>query len=163
MSVMGKERQSKARSDGELLSLLGFVAGVMRRTLTRRLATETWVQEGCHRPPAFGVLSCIARMEPVSQKQISARLGADPSDLVAVVDALEAGGFVSRDRDSRDRRRYALTLTPRGRKELARFKAVAAEVQDEILAPLDAGERAALQGLLHQVVDHHVTQAVDEP
>jgi DNA-binding MarR family transcriptional regulator len=160
MSVLG--RQAEKQSDGELLSLLGYLAGVLRRSMTRRLATEAWVQEGCHRPPAFGVLSCIARMEPVSQKQISSRLGADPSDLVAILDTLEAGGFVSRARDPQDRRRYALALTPRGRKELARFKAVAAEVQDEILAPLGSAERADLERLLQQLVDHHVALVIDE-
>ena len=139
-----------------LTSSLGALAGMTRRLFARRLAEEPWVAEAGLRPPSYGVLSWIDRLEPVSQKQISVRLGLDPSDLVSVVDTLERAGFVSRSRDPQDRRRYSLTLTPLGRKRLRRLHSVAAAVEDELLAPLDAAEREVFHRLVQRVVDHQL-------
>lgn len=137
-----------------LTSSLRGLAALTRRLFARRLAGEPWVAETGLRPPCHGVLTWIERLEPVSQKQISDRLGLDPSDLVPVVDILERAGFVSRSRDPQDRRRYSLTLTPLGRRRLRRLDTIAAEVEGELLAPLDAAERTALRQLVERILDH---------
>ena len=143
-----------------LTNSLAALAGHMRRLMSRRLAQEPWVTEAGFRPPAFGVLMWVERLQPVCQKEISDRLGTDPSDLVAVFDMLERAGFVSRGRDPKDRRRYALTLTPSGEEQLGRFRVVAAEVQDELLAPLDDDDRATFQRLVERVVEHQLNREI---
>lgn len=139
---------------GGFTSSLRALGGLTRRLFSQRLAQEPWVAQAGLRPPAYGVLIWIERLEPVSQKQISDRIGVDPSDLVGVVDALDQAGLVSRIRDPQDRRRYSLTLTALGRKRLRRLDAVAADVEAELLAPLDPDERAMLQELVERVLDH---------
>jgi DNA-binding MarR family transcriptional regulator len=139
-----------------LTGSLAALAGQTRRLMTRRLAQEPWVAEAGFRPPAFGILSWVERLQPVSQKQVSDRLGTDPSDLVATFDMLERGGFVTRSRDPRDRRRYSLTLTESGEEHLRRFRVIAAEVQADLLAPLDDDERATLQRLVERVLAHQL-------
>jgi DNA-binding MarR family transcriptional regulator len=68
--------------------------------------------------------------------------------MVKVVDDLAESGCVERSRDTADRRRVRVALTPAGRDRLAALTARADAVQDGVLAPLDAQERALLHGLL---------------
>lgn len=134
---------------------LAAVTGMMRRRMSRRLAREDWVARAGLRPPAMAVMMLIDELGPVSQKQVSDRLHVDPSDLVAMFDLLEEADFISRARDPRDRRRYAVSLTREGRARLRRFQALAAEVEDEVFGCLAADERDQLCQLLQRVVDHH--------
>jgi MarR family transcriptional regulator, lower aerobic nicotinate degradation pathway regulator len=131
------------------------LATVMRREFRERLVTEDWVTRVGLRPNSYGVLTWIDRLEPVSQKQISDQIGLDPSDLVAVMDVLEQAGFVARQRDQDDRRRYSLTLTADGRRALRRLDVIAADAEDAALAPLDAAERVAFEGFVRRIIDHH--------
>jgi DNA-binding MarR family transcriptional regulator len=150
MSDMGETTVGPVR----LIALLGALGASGRKLFARRLASEDWVAQAGLRPPSYGVLMAIGRLGPVSQKQISDQMALDPSDLVGVIDILEAAGFLVRSRDPQDRRRYSLTLTAAGRKALARFDAVAAEVEEELLAPLDDDERQAFRGLVERVLAH---------
>ena len=137
-----------------LIALIGALGASGRRLFARRLTGEKWVTEAGLRPPSYGVLMTIDRLGPVSQKQISDQMGHDPSDLVPVIDSLERAGFLVRSRDPQDRRRYSLTLTAAGRRTLARFDAVAAEVEEDLLVPLDPDERQALRDLVQRVLEH---------
>lgn len=137
-----------------LVGLIGALGAAGRRLFARRLAQEEWVAQAGLRAPAYGVLLTIERLGPVSQKQISDQMGFDPSDLVGVIDILEREGFLTRARDPQDRRRYSLTLTALGRKRLRRFSTIAAEVEEELLAPLDDHERQTFRALVHRVLEH---------
>lgn len=107
------------------------------------------------RLPHVSVLSCVAEFGPVSQKDISARLRIDASDLVTLLDHLERAGLVSRARDAADRRRHAVTVTAEGRRVLRRRLAATTALTDELLAPLSADERTELNRLLLRVYAHH--------
>jgi DNA-binding MarR family transcriptional regulator len=98
----------------------------------------------------MGVLDVVARMQPVSQREISDHLGLDASDVVGVLDILEAAAMVERRRDPQDRRRHAVVLTEAGEKAARRFAALRAEVEDRVLADLDPDERRLLVDLLHR-------------
>lgn len=152
----GKQANGKSEQADE--PTLGFYAitlgNAAKRLLSKRLAAEPWVAEADLRPPSGRVLMLIDQHGPVSQKQVSDLLRVDPSDLVSTFDALEAAGYIRRSRDPEDRRRYALTITPPGRKQLKRFLTCAAEVSDHLFAPLDEDERATLRTLLSKVVQH---------
>jgi DNA-binding MarR family transcriptional regulator len=107
------------------------------------------------RLPHVSVLSCVAEFGPVSQKDISARLRIDASDLVTLLDHLERAGLVSRARDEHDRRRHAVTVTAEGRRTLRRRIALTEQLTDQLLAPLSADERADLNRLMLKVYAHH--------
>jgi DNA-binding MarR family transcriptional regulator len=102
---------------------------------------------------SYAVLACLHEYGMSSQRDLSLRLGLDPSDVVAVLDELEADGFVSRTRCAEDRRRHNVVITAAGTR--AR-KAAAREIeaaQDEFLSALNAREREQLTALLRRVLD----------
>nr|WP_203950558.1 MarR family winged helix-turn-helix transcriptional regulator [Microbispora rosea] len=98
----------------------------------------------------LAVLAALRDFGPASQRELGARLGIDPSDLVAVMDVLVPLGLVERDRDPEDRRRYRVALSPSGRATLEAALGEAREVRDDLLAALDEDERATLHTLLRK-------------
>ncbi|MFI0169191.1 MarR family winged helix-turn-helix transcriptional regulator [Streptomyces sp. NPDC017095] len=96
-------------------------------------------------PRELGVLAVIAASpEQPSQLEIAALIGVDRTTMVAVVDSLEAKGYVERHRSDRDRRRNVVTLTPAGRICLEEAEEARERVERDFLAPLDEPSAAAL-------------------
>jgi DNA-binding MarR family transcriptional regulator len=133
-----------SRRAGFLLVQLGSHA---HRRFAERLAGL-----GLH-PRHFGMLSHLAASEGRSQQALSVALGIHRSAVVALVDDLEQRGLAERRRDPVDRRAYTLYLTPRGRDVLADLERMAEEHEGELLAALDASERAHLISLLQRVAE----------
>jgi len=94
------------------------------------------------------LLASLADEGPASQAELGRRTAIDPSDVVAAVNELESGRFVTRQRDANDARRNVISLTAAGKKELARLDAVAADVQERFLAPLSENERRQFARML---------------
>ncbi|MET8626400.1 MarR family winged helix-turn-helix transcriptional regulator [Kitasatospora sp. NPDC004669] len=146
--------ETPAPSDGlppTLLDLSTFLLARIGRSARGRLAER--LAERDLRLWDLAVLAALADFGPQAQRDLVQRLGVDPSDLAKVADQLGAAGYVERARDQRDRRRVSVSVTAAGRALLAELEAQARAVQDEVLAPLDAGERQVLQELLLRV--HH--------
>ncbi len=132
-----------------------LLAGAIRRAFSARMASERWAVDAKLRPGCYSVLRAVSGADrPVSQREVSELIGIDPSDVVGLVDTLEAASFLERRRDPADRRRHALHLTPRGRRAVARFERVAAEAHDEVLSVLEPDERRQLEGLIAKVLEH---------
>jgi len=134
------------------LTSMARLSGVFRRELTERIAAEDWVAEAKVRLPAYGTLVVISERGPISQKELADLIGLHPSDVVDLIDQLEANGWVSRHRDRADRRRYQLTLTGDGRVAMARFELVVRAAEDAVLAPLTTAERVTLSRLIDKVL-----------
>jgi DNA-binding MarR family transcriptional regulator len=139
----------------DVATLTHRLAAITRRAMGERMANESWAHEAGFRPGCIGVLRVVAAREPVSQREVSEALLLDPSDLVTLVDILEAAGLVERRRDPADRRRYALEVTERGQLAVVRLREINGEINEELLAPLDEQERSQLAGLIGRVVRHH--------
>ncbi|BBB01539.1 putative MarR family transcriptional regulator [Actinacidiphila reveromycinica] len=129
--------------------LLNLTAAQGERMISGRLA------EADARKWHYAVLAALEEYGPASQATLSRRTGIYRSDLVAVINELEARGTVRRAPDPDDRRRNVVTLTPAGRTQLDRLDAVLGAVQDDLLAPLSGPERAELTSLLARLVAHH--------
>ncbi|MFI8454876.1 MarR family winged helix-turn-helix transcriptional regulator [Kitasatospora sp. NPDC085464] len=132
-----------------LLDLSTYLLSRVGRTARVRLA-ERLAGRGL-RLWHMAVLASLADFGPQAQRDLVRRLSLDPSDLAKVADQLAAAGCVERARDRADRRRVSVSITTAGRALLAELDAQARAVQDEVLAPLDAGERQVLQSLLLRV------------
>lgn len=100
----------------------------------------------------LGVMLVIDRSEPASQQQVAERLGVDRTTMVAIIDALEAKGIISRRPDTEDRRRNVIELTPAGQDVLLQATAASDEAEAELLAPLSQDERTQLRDLLARVL-----------
>lgn len=140
----------------ELLQHAGFLLAQLGRAVTR--------QYRCAMSP-IGLkpreTQALLRLESngaMSQQALGAALDIDASNLVALLNDLEAGSLISRRRDPEDRRRHVVEISKRGTKLVCEVERAAAEVEDQFFALLDDDERAALQGLLARVA-----QSADVP
>jgi DNA-binding MarR family transcriptional regulator len=129
--------------------LLGLTAAHADRLVGGRLA------EADARKWHYAVLAALDDGGPASQAEISRRTGVYRSDLVAVINEMSGRGLIERAPDPGDRRRNVITLTPAGRERLRHLDALLAQAQEELLAPLDATERAQLTALLTKLLVHH--------
>ena len=136
-------------------SLTGLTTYLLSRTgkIARGRLTGRFAERGL-RLWHHAVLAALADFGPHVQRDLAARLAIDPSDLAKIVDELAGWESVERARDTADRRRVTVTLTEAGRTLLAEMDAEAEGVQDEVLEPLDAGEREQLNALLRKVFEH---------
>jgi DNA-binding MarR family transcriptional regulator len=75
-------------------------------------------------------------------------MGVDPSILVTLLNPLEADGFVSRERDSADRRRHVVTLTASGQRHFDSAGRAQREAEDALFAGLDDDQRQQLSAML---------------
>jgi DNA-binding MarR family transcriptional regulator len=93
------------------------------------------------------------RDEPgLDQIGLALRIGIDRTNVGLLIDHLEARGFVERRFDSSDRRVRRLHLTSRGIRFHDRFRPIAIEVQQQILACLTPAEKETLFALLVRVI-----------
>jgi len=131
---------------------LSAVARELRREVHDLLGAEHWVRHSGFRPPCMWVIACLEAAGTLSQREISDRLGLDASDVVGVLDILEAAGLVERRRDPDDRRRHAVVLTEAGETAASRLATLRAQAEARALARLDPEERRALVGLLNKAL-----------
>ncbi len=119
-----------------------------------RLVTESLAGADARRHH-YVLLAALDEVGSASQAELSRRTMIDRSDMVATVNELVEHDLVERTPDPTDRRRNVVTLTAAGRRQLRRLDSLLAKVQDELLAPLSAGEREEFVRLLTRIVDHH--------
>lgn len=82
--------------------------------------------------------------QPCSQTQLATLLAIDASDMVRLIDSLEGHGWVTRDRDPKDRRRQIVTPTKKGTKAHAELAARVAAAEERAL---DASSQKQLKSL----------------
>ncbi|MWA01366.1 MarR family transcriptional regulator [Actinomadura sp. LD22] len=121
---------------------------------SHRLVADGFAAAGA-RGYHYRLLAALEEYGPASQADLGRRAAIDRSDVVAALNEMAEGEFVERAPDPADRRRNIITLTPAGRRHLHELDRVLAGVQDELLAPLSAPERARLTELLTRITDHH--------
>lgn len=103
----------------------------------------------------YAVLAGLEELGAMSQADLGRRLGIDRSDVVAVLNRLQADALVLRAQDSADRRRNLIRITPAGRRTLRRLDVAVAEAQEAVLAPLPPDERRQVVTTLQRLVEHH--------
>ena len=104
-------------------------------------------------PVQFAALQALGANPGIDQATLSGLIAYDRATIGGVVDRLEAKGLLARRVSRRDRRARELTLSPAGTALLQQVQPVVESLQDDILAGLDAGERAvfiAMAGRLAQ-------------
>ena len=129
---------------GYLLYRLGLRSGQL---------FNTFLQESGLRLRHYALLRFLATSEGALQRELSTRLGYDPSAIVGLVDDLEKLGFAERRPSPDDRRSRIVVLTQDGRGFLRDTDEAGLRVTNELLGPLDAAQREALHTLLQQVAE----------
>ncbi|MES4907165.1 MULTISPECIES: MarR family winged helix-turn-helix transcriptional regulator [unclassified Streptomyces] len=114
-------------------------------------ATEEGLGVGQHL-----VLQMLDAVGPCSQQALSEELRIDRSVMVSICDDLEQSGHIRRERNPRDRRSYAVTITDPGRRRLAEAQAsIPTFLEDtfRVLTPDERGQLGAILGKLLQPGD----------
>lgn len=137
------------------------------RTWLRLLSCETLVEQRLRSLfrsnfsvtlPQFDVLSELERAgEPLTMSQLSRELMVSNGNVTGVIDRLEKGGLVVRNRAEHDRRVQYIDLTPQGRKEFDQMARHHACWLEDLFAGLSLHDMSELQTLLlktrHSVTD----------
>ena len=103
-------------------------------------------------PALFALLNVAAARDGATQQELGSMLGIDRSTMVALIDQLEDGGLARRRPSATDRRVRRISITPKGRRLLERARDLIAQVEDEVLGGLSAGERDRLMALLRRAL-----------
>ena len=82
--------------------------------------------------PQYLVMLALWEESPLSVKQLSGLLQLDPGTLSPLLKRLESSGYVLRQRDPRDERSLAVTLTPAGQSLRAKALAIPPAIIDRL-------------------------------
>jgi DNA-binding MarR family transcriptional regulator len=130
-----------------------------------RLRAESALAPLGLRPRHLVALTMLRDGGGSTQQALSATLQIDSTNLVGLLNELEADKLIERRRSSEDRRRHIVELTTAGANRLAKAEFALAAVEDEVLGHLDDEQRETLYRLLHQATSDHVVDcagAVDD-
>jgi len=96
----------------------------------------------------FSVLALAASELKPTQREMSAFVALDPSQIVALVDTLEDRGLVQRETDRRDRRSKNIVATAAGEQLYSKARTITTTAEDHVLSKLTETERDQLRELL---------------
>ena len=126
---------------------IGFI---LRRAHQRHVAIFA-SRIGDLTPPQFAALAMLAEVGETSQNQLGQLIAMDAATAKGVVNRLASRGYVTIARDSSDKRRLLVAMTPEGRDAFERLAPLAAEITRNTLAPLNDRDAAALVRLLGRI------------
>lgn len=100
----------------------------------------------------YSILAVLDSAGEASQRELCDEVDLDRSTVADLLMRMERRGLVARDRDSRDRRRNAVSLTDAGREELVRLVPRVEQVQTALAEHLSAADATRLDALLRQML-----------
>ena len=142
---------------GTLNHVLGFrlrrIQTHLAKALVGRLSQVPAVAGSVVRTGEFSALALVAANPGMSQIQLAGVGGFDKTAVVAMVDDLEAKGWVLRQRAPDDRRRHTLHVTPAGEAMLIELTKIAQANEARINLALSAEERQRLYETLDRIYE----------
>jgi DNA-binding MarR family transcriptional regulator len=126
--------------------------GALLHHLARRLRlrTEAVLAPLGLRPRHLVALTVLRDRGGSTQQALAATLEMDGTNIVGLLNELEARQLIERRRSPEDRRRHLVELTSAGAEQLAKAEFALSAVEDEVLGALDDSQRETLYGLLQQ-------------
>lgn len=113
-----------------------------------RLRAESVLAPLGLRPRHLLTLTVLRDRGDCSQQALSTMLEMDGTNIVGLLNELEADKLIERRRSPEDRRRHVVELTDAGAQILAKAEFALAAVEDEVLGALDDEQRETLYSLL---------------
>jgi DNA-binding MarR family transcriptional regulator len=108
------------------------------------------------RPRHLVALTVLRDRGGSTQQALSTTLQIDRTNLVGLLNELEADRLIERRRSSEDRRRHMVELTKTGANLLAKAEFALAAAENEVLGGLDDEQRETLYRLLQQATSDQV-------
>jgi DNA-binding MarR family transcriptional regulator len=135
----------------ELGSSSGFLLALLGQDAMRRLRDALTTHD--LKPRQFQILDLLADRGPIGQRELGETMATDHSILVTMLNPLEADGLIRRERDAADRRRHVVSVTPAGKRRLAKAAQAQREAEDALFAGLTEQQREQLLELLTALRD----------
>ncbi len=149
----GKVLTAGSSSPGFLLSTLGQESLRQARDVLARYHLK---------PRQLRILGLLDDRGTIGQSELGELMAVDHSILVHMLNPLETDRLIKRERDTTDRRRHLVTITPAGRRRLAQADRAFRDAEDAFFAPLSKAERAHLHALLLTLRDASDPEVADE-
>lgn len=99
----------------------------------------------------FAVLTALHHCPGISHRTLRGMIAIDRTTVTGIVERLTAKGWVARERDPDDARKFRLALTPLAEGTYAATAERVAVVQKQLVAPLGSSARERVQSLLRRV------------
>lgn len=137
----------EASASSRTIQLLRVAAATVDRAIAKALEPHglTAVQ--------FAVLQVMgeAQEQKLGCSEIGKRLSGQSPDVTRLLDRLETGGLVSRERDQEDRRVVHTTISEKGLELLALAAPAVRAAEEQALSSISASSREHLAALLNEV------------
>jgi DNA-binding MarR family transcriptional regulator len=93
-------------------------------------------------PRQFGVMLTLYQHGTLTLTELATHIRVDRSTLGEMINRMSDGGLIRKESNDADRRSATVTLARSGEKTLLRLVSGAAQLQEELLAPLPPDDRA---------------------
>ncbi|MGH2892693.1 MAG: MarR family winged helix-turn-helix transcriptional regulator [Solirubrobacteraceae bacterium] len=103
-------------------------------------------------PREWAALNCLDEQHGLSQREVANLLGVDRTTMVALVDELQAQGWVTRHPQPDDRRKNIVGLTTEGRDLMRRAARLIDDCERRFLKTLSEADAEQLQDALAAVI-----------
>jgi DNA-binding MarR family transcriptional regulator len=144
-------------------ALVGYTGHLLRRAAAKTRQIMQAAMPTGTQPREYVVLGVLADTAAISQQDLADRLAINRTVMVKLIDRLEAAGHAARSRNPADRRSYVLSLTPAGRRAVARMAPAVARAEAQLTAPLRPTDRRRLNDLLRQLLPDLTGRVPDPP
>lgn len=106
-------------------------------------------------PDQFTVLRTLLECDPkgVTQRELTQLMSSDPNTVASLLERMDEAGWVERKVHEEDRRAHRIRLLAAGRKKFSEARAVAVQLQGEVLAGLSEERRERFLEDLAMVAD----------
>lgn len=115
-----------------------------------RLRAESVLAPMGLRPRHLVALTLLRDRGGSTQQGLASMLEMDGTNIVGLLNDLEATKLIERRRSPEDRRRHIVVVTDAGAKQLAKAELALEAVEDDVLDALDREQRETLYRLLQQ-------------
>jgi DNA-binding MarR family transcriptional regulator len=127
--------------------------GPLLELISRRVRAEaeSEIEAFDLRPRHVVALTLLQLLGAQSQSDLAEALRVDRTNLVGLLNDLEAKDLIERRRSTEDRRRHTVSLTATGTRRLAELQHALVDAERRVLAVLDSDQQATLRGLLERL------------
>ena len=130
---------------------LGLYLRLMRATNIVTEKMHTHLREHRLTISQFGIMEALYHLGPLCQKDLGKKILKTSGNITLVIDNLEKREMVMREKDPEDRRRFTITLAPKGFDLIKKIFPVHSKIAGSVFSVLDPDEQTRLGELLKKL------------
>ncbi|MDB5899447.1 MAG: transcriptional regulator, MarR family [Ramlibacter sp.] len=139
------------RPDSPIEQFPGYLIRRLQQILVARYTAQT--EDFGVTPLQWAALKTAQARPGLDQSTLARDMALDTSTVAGVIDRLEARGLITRKPSLQDRRVRTVFITEEGSALMAQASPVVVDVQNWLMEPLEAHERAQFLATLRKLVD----------